>query len=66
MPPTVAATGRTILGNLTCLMIRSREVTDMMPSFTADENHFHGRIAENTNSGYASLLILKITVTSTT
>ena len=51
MPPVVAATGRTILGNLTCLMIRSRDVTDTIPSFTADENHFHGRIAAKTNSG---------------
>ena len=51
MPPTVAATGRTIFGNLTCLMIRSRLVTDEMPSLTADENHFQGRIAENTKSG---------------
>ena len=51
MPPTVAETGSTILGNFTCLMIRSRDVTEVMPSLIADENHFHGRIAENTNSG---------------
>ncbi len=51
MPPTAAATGRTIFGNLTCLMIRSRDVTDTIPSLTADENHFQGRIAAKTKRG---------------
>ena len=51
MPAVAAATGRTILGNWICLISWSWLTIDVVASVTDAENHFQGRIAENTNSG---------------
>src|SRR5262245_15437320 len=66
MPEITDATGRTSVGNLTCLMIRSRVETDVIASPMLLLNHFHGRIAAKMKSGYASILRWKMTETSTT
>ena len=66
MPPTAAASGSTIFGNWTCLMIFSRAITQVVASAIVLENHFQGRIAQKMNSGYASWLERRITLIRTT
>ena len=51
IPETVAASGRTILGNWICLISFSCTTTEVIPSPMLLVNHFHGRIAAKMNSG---------------
>ena len=50
-PAMTAATGRTSLGNWIWRISRSAPVTDEIPSWIDDWNHFQGRIAAKMNSG---------------
>ena len=50
-PASVAASGRAILGNWTCLISCAWTTTDEIDSVRPSVNHFQGRIAEKMKSG---------------